>query len=142
MKQKTRMISHMLVKNEGKILLLRRNSDDLDNPGSWELPGGAVEFGEHPKETAKRELKEETGIEVKNSDLKYLMSYTYEKPEKEIHLLRFFYICEVKSKSEIKLDPDEHNDYLWVNEREVINFPFPDYMEKAWKELINNDKSE
>ncbi len=139
MKQKTGIICHTIIKNKGKILLVRRNSKDVDDPNLWEFPGGALEFGEHPEETAKREAKEETGIEIGNLKLQYLMSYTYEKPDKKIHLLRFFYVCETDN-NEIKLDPNEHKDYVWSNKDELINFSFQGYLEEAWGELIDNDK--
>jgi 8-oxo-dGTP diphosphatase len=43
-------------------LLLSRLSDITEAPGSWTLPGGGVEFGEHPEAAAIRELHEETGL--------------------------------------------------------------------------------
>lgn len=46
---------------DGRILLVNRN--DTDN---WGLPGGYMELGETFEDTAKRELKEELGIQVSN----------------------------------------------------------------------------
>ena len=43
-------------------LLLVRLSERTEAPGSWTLPGGGVEFGEHPEAAALRELHEETGL--------------------------------------------------------------------------------
>ncbi len=43
-------------------MLLCRLSDVTQVPGSWTLPGGGVEFGEHPEAAALRELHEETGL--------------------------------------------------------------------------------
>ena len=51
--------SAIIVNKEGKILLQRRSDNDL-----WALPGGAMEIGETLGETAKRETREETGLEV------------------------------------------------------------------------------
>ena len=45
---------------EGKILLVQKQSNQAIAPGRWILPGGAVEFGEKPVAALKRELKEET----------------------------------------------------------------------------------
>ena len=68
-----------IVKNsEGKILLHRRSDSD-----AWSLPGGAMEIGESISETVKREVKEETGLEVEPeyitgiySDPKHIIEYS------------------------------------------------------------------
>jgi 8-oxo-dGTP pyrophosphatase MutT (NUDIX family) len=46
----------------GEILLLKREMGAL--AGQWFLPGGAIERGELPEEGARRELVEETGLEI------------------------------------------------------------------------------
>ncbi|MEV7216575.1 NUDIX hydrolase [Kitasatospora cineracea] len=45
----------------GRILLVRRTPDDYLG-GRWEIPGGSLEPGEHPRDGAARELAEETGL--------------------------------------------------------------------------------
>ena len=52
--------SAIITNDEGKILLHRRSDNDL-----WALPGGAMEIGESIAETVVREVKEETGLDVK-----------------------------------------------------------------------------
>jgi ADP-ribose pyrophosphatase YjhB (NUDIX family) len=51
--------SAIVTNHEGKILLQRRSDNDL-----WALPGGAMEVGETLGETATREVKEETGLDI------------------------------------------------------------------------------
>jgi mutator protein MutT len=45
---------------QGRILITRRSDD-----GEWDLPGGAVEPGETPSEGVRREVREETGLDVR-----------------------------------------------------------------------------
>ena len=49
---------------QGSVLLIRRTDNQL-----WALPGGAMEFGESVRQTAVREVHEETGLDVKISGL-------------------------------------------------------------------------
>ncbi len=55
----------VMVRNEkGEFLLGLRTNNVRNEPGKWCFPGGCVEFGETLFDCAKREAKEEAGIEV------------------------------------------------------------------------------
>jgi ADP-ribose pyrophosphatase YjhB (NUDIX family) len=51
--------SAIVTDDEVRIILIRRSDNDL-----WSIPGGAMEIGESISETAIREVREETGLEV------------------------------------------------------------------------------
>ena len=53
----------VIIDGRGRILIARRR-DDLHQGGLWEFPGGKVENGESVTEALTRELKEELGIAV------------------------------------------------------------------------------
>lgn len=60
-------IGVMIQNEKGEVLLgLRKGSH---GEGEWSFPGGHLEFGETVFETAKRETKEETGLEVDTFEL-------------------------------------------------------------------------
>jgi 8-oxo-dGTP diphosphatase len=60
----------IIVKRGGKILLLKRKGSH--GQGQWALPGGYLEFGESLRQCAVREIKEETGLKVKERDLRFV----------------------------------------------------------------------
>ncbi len=52
----------LIVDDAGRLLLGRRAIEPF--AGFWDLPGGFVEEGEHPLDALRRELLEETGLEI------------------------------------------------------------------------------
>jgi ADP-ribose pyrophosphatase YjhB (NUDIX family) len=52
---------------DGRAVLIRRGSEPLR--GQWSIPGGTLELGETIAEGVRRELAEETGLEVEVLDL-------------------------------------------------------------------------
>ena len=52
----------VVLPHEGGILLVRRKYEP--RAGMWSLPAGFMEYGEGPEETARREVREETGFEI------------------------------------------------------------------------------
>ncbi len=62
-KKFTASVGVIITNRDGKILLL----DHYLRPGSgWGIPGGFIEHGEQPEAAARRELREEAGIELEN----------------------------------------------------------------------------
>src|SRR5437764_4712092 len=65
----TRVAAYCVSLDATQRLLLVRLNDVTTRPGAWTLPGGGVEFGEHPEKAAIRELYEETGLSGRIVDL-------------------------------------------------------------------------
>jgi 8-oxo-dGTP diphosphatase len=73
----TRIGSYSLcVDDEGRILLARLSALEVD-VGAWTMPGGGIEFGEHPDAAAIRELEEETGLVGEIEGVAGIFSHIY-----------------------------------------------------------------
>ncbi|MBM7616093.1 NUDIX domain-containing protein [Alkaliphilus hydrothermalis] len=102
------------VMKEGKVLLGLRQ----DGQG-WGLAGGKKEAGETLEACARRELKEEFGLEA--IDLEYVGIVEAEATIKGVEKLvaPSIYVCN-RYIGELNIDKDEHEEYIWVDLREAL----------------------
>jgi len=79
---------------DGRILLCRLSADEVE-AGAWTLPGGGVEFGEHPDSAVLRELEEESGLTGRIDDVLGIFSRVYPRSRAaggaDLHFLGFLY---------------------------------------------------
>lgn len=72
---KERLVVSAAIVCDGKILLVRRSEED-SYAGSWEFPGGGVDEDEMLVEAIKREVQEETGIELPDHPIAEVLTHT------------------------------------------------------------------
>jgi ADP-ribose pyrophosphatase YjhB (NUDIX family) len=84
-----------IVIDGARVLLVRRTQPPL--AGRWSLPGGLVETGESLAEAVRRELKEETGLDVTVGPLVEVVERVVRDPEGrvEYHYVLLDYRCAV-----------------------------------------------
>jgi len=65
-KQEKKAVLGIIFDKNKRILLTKRNAPGYSSwHHKWQFPGGEIEFGETPKQTLTREVKEETGVNIK-----------------------------------------------------------------------------
>ncbi len=103
-----------VVIHRGRVLLVRRGHEPLK--GRWTIPGGMVEVGEELKQAVRRELKEETGLEVEPRDLIEVFDRIQRKGRRvRYHFVIADYLCRLKGG---KLRPaSDVLDARWVSRR-------------------------
>jgi len=102
---------------ERKFLLLKRSSEKYKNTkGSWDIVGGRIEPGSSLIENLKREVKEESGLDIiSEPKLIYAQDII---PNVERHIVRLTYIGETQGVP--KLD-EESVDFKWLSIEEMKN---------------------
>jgi 8-oxo-dGTP diphosphatase len=62
----------VVLNDEGRVLLLKH----VFRPGSgWGIPGGFLELGEQPEAAIRRELREETGLELESAEMVFVRAH-------------------------------------------------------------------
>lgn len=83
--------------HDNKILLVEKSRGAYT--GKYDLPGGSIEHGEKPIETLKRELMEETGVNIKKSTLfdanSVVVNWLHHEEMEAMHHIGIIYIVEV-----------------------------------------------
>ena len=81
--------------------------------GHWDFPKGNIEPGETPEQTALREIKEETGLDVKLvPGFREEVEYVYSRGGRRVRKKVIFFLAEAPSK-EVRLSW-EHVGYAWL----------------------------
>ncbi|MBU2103459.1 NUDIX domain-containing protein [Patescibacteria group bacterium] len=106
----------MIVKN-GKVLIGKRKSSHGDGEYAW--PGGHLEHLESIEECARREVREETGMEIKNIRFLRLMNITKYAPK---HYIDIAMVSDWASREPQVLEPNKLESWEW---RDIDDLPEP-----------------
>ena len=139
------VVTGIIVRN-GKYLITKRAPTEKAFPNQWTVPGGKLELNDYlkrPKDTSshwynifenllKREVSEETGLEIK--DIKYLTSLSYIRPD-NIPTIIVSLFADYKE-GEVQLC-DALTEHAWVTLEETKNY---DLIEGIYEELEMLDR--
>lgn len=119
---RVRVGCYSLLVDEGSILLCRLGPDTTE-PGKYTLPGGGMDAGELPRETAKRETLEETGLDVEVGDLLDTNSHFFDKGDHDVTSLQLVFRARVVG-GELSPEVDNSTDHCeWVLLERVTLLP-------------------
>ena len=132
--------------DQGCTLLIRRGSEPL--LGEWSIPGGTLELGESLEEGVVRELREETGIEVRVLELIEVFDRVYlddgsnqaeMKRRPRFHFVIADYLCE-------RLSGEPHagsdvTDVAFAREDELTRFHLTETAMRVLKKAFAMDRA-
>jgi len=112
-----RVIAGIILRKDNKILLIKEILEDLKE--HWIFPGGGVEFGETIEEAAKREAKEEIGLDV---EIKELLGFKeIIRPHFDYHTVIFFFVAEPLNGKLTRIDKILDARYFTAHEIKNLN---------------------
>lgn len=132
------MIFRKTIANEWEILACKRGQGCEFNKGLWNIPGGFIDFNEDSINCALRELKEETGVELKNRYDVFFNKLDTKPRGKRQTMVASHYACFVeedtldwKFTTEFS-EPDETEEIKWIPIKDINNYKWT----HGQKELI------
>ena len=122
---------------DGSILLLRRKDND-----KWTMPGGTLDFGESLTDCAIREVREETGLQIRitgligtYTDPHILIAYSDGEVRQEF---TFVYGAEIES-GELNID-NESKEAAWVPLSSAVELPLAESQRRRLKDVMQYQK--
>lgn len=110
-------------------------------PGAYVVPGGHVELGERLEETAIREAKEETGLDIYDLEFILFQEFVYDPAFwKQRHFIFFDFAAKTDS-TEVILN-DEAQEYIWIEPEKALDLNLDSYTRKgleAYLEKMGRD---
>lgn len=130
-------IRALILSSDKKVLLVKESMD-----GKWSLPGGWADVGYSAKETIKKEIKEETGLdaEVKNL-LAVFDKHKHPHPPEPHYVFKLVFYCEAVS-AQLKTGYDVLDvGYFSINELPELstNRILQSQLELAYNKVIQNN---
>lgn len=116
----------VLINDESKILILRSSDKNEKHAGEWDLPGGHIHEGEDDIDGLKREVKEETALDIASP------KKVFDDGRKKFYKTSQYY-------GTIELS-DEHTEYEWVTVDELDSYTIGATFIKAARAAFNDDE--
>jgi 8-oxo-dGTP pyrophosphatase MutT (NUDIX family) len=130
--EKGLIVHTAIIDGSGRVLIVKRSKNNDVLPGYWDIPGGTLEDGEDPAAGAARETKEETGLDISNPLLFFQQSKIDKAKDKQFVTLVF---SAKYAGGEIRLNPEEHDEYAWINTKEINRYDAVDYLPDCFRSL-------
>lgn len=119
MKRNVVVTLECFVKKGSKYLMLHRNPNKRIMPDIWMAPGGHREFNEGLFACAHREIFEETGLQIKNLQIKATGNAFVKDIDQE-----FFFHMLVADYAGGELQTNESDgSFKWLTKKEILNLP-------------------
>lgn len=120
----------------GKILIVRESTKYKDgtNSGSYDVPGGRIKPGQKFDKSLLREIKEETGLNVRIGRPFYVGEWRPKVGRESWQIVGTFFECFSRS-NKVKLSRD-HDDYQWINPKNYKKYKLIGNLRPAFENYL------
>ncbi len=113
----------VIARPDGTFLITKRVMTKAWAPGWWEVSGGGVQAGESSEEAVRREVKEETGLDVRNAEGGYAFTYKRVNPDEGdnyfVDVYRF--VMDIDEK-DVSFQEAEIDGYMFATREQIESF--------------------
>lgn len=126
---------------DGKVLMLRESKEyeDGTHEGEFDFPGGRVAPGEHFDEGLRREVREETGLEVRIVRPILVDEWRPVVRGEHWHIVGIFFYCEVEE-GDLNVSSD-HVETAWVDPTNHQSVPVIEMYRRVLDTYVTNIRS-
>lgn len=101
-----------IINDEGKVFLTKRSKHTTNERGTWEIPGGKVNFGETLQDAAKREAKEEYDVDIEI--IEQFLAQNHLIPAEKQHWVPTCFLCKIVGNKKPRImEPDKCDEIGW-----------------------------
>lgn len=127
---------HLFFVKDDQVLLCRRFQTGYED-GNYSVPAGHIEVGETALQAGIREAKEEVGVDIDPTGIRFIHIMNRKKPNEEKERVDFFFEV-TKWEGEIaNAEPTKCDDVRWFS-KDKLPDNVVDYVEVAFREYENN----
>ena len=128
-------VGALIVDNKGRIFLMQSHKWHH----LWSIPGGHIEYGESAIDAVRREVKEETNLDVSVKELLCIQECikSDEYHDKERHFIFLEFLC-TSPNGEVKINEEGEN-HKWVKPAEMHMVPLTTFTKKLLKRYIEGE---
>jgi ADP-ribose pyrophosphatase YjhB (NUDIX family)/phosphoglycolate phosphatase-like HAD superfamily hydrolase len=130
-------VGALIFDSSGKVLMLHTHKwSDL-----WGIPGGKIKWGESSLDALRREVKEETALDIEQIEFVLVQDCIHSKEfYRDAHFVLLNYTCRCVGEPRVQLN-DEAREFRWVTPEEALDMPLNQPTRRLLSVVMQNEKS-